>query len=397
MEYDRKSAVSSFYGARRSIDALNDTPAPASPSNNLPRGAARPRAESQSSFYADRQSRTSQDLLNAQSAGYNASSFFAAGRQEPLKGGRDEEEEAGHPENWDVFADFNNTGPKYSTTFGIGQHQQPAYHQLPPTTPVAAGKAEGLDNDSTLAPVELVTVPALGPEWERSEMKKMTKSGRREIKNDERRAKWRAWNRGEIGLCGTKWFTKKFLVIFIFTWCAIVAIVLAITIPRVPGISFYSTSPLVAASGNFNASIPTEFSRSPANFSFPAVAEIQVDTSSNIIPLTFNHIDAQVWYPSSNFQIGTGYFGKATLPARSYPIIQVPLNFSYVAPNDTDPTWVAWYNACKNTGTYTNGVRPGVSFEIIFTLDIQGLLSTSTASAQVNAGACPFELPITSG
>ena len=125
MDYDRKSAVSSFYGARRSIDVLNDVPAMGSPSNNLPRGAARPRAESQSSFYADRQSRASQDILNTQSAGYNASSFFTAGRQEPLKGGRDEEEEAGSPDNWDVFADFNNMGPKYSSAFGIGQHQEP--------------------------------------------------------------------------------------------------------------------------------------------------------------------------------------------------------------------------------------------------------------------------------
>lgn len=95
-----------------------------------------------------------------------------------------------------------------------------SYHQLPPTTSVAASKVEAVDNDSTLAQVELVTVPALGPEWDRSEMKQMTKSGRRETKNDERRAKWKAWNRGEIGLCGTKWFTKKFLVFFIFTWCA---------------------------------------------------------------------------------------------------------------------------------------------------------------------------------
>lgn len=138
-----------------------------------------------------------------------------------------------------------------------------------------------------------------------------------------------------------------------------IAIVLAITIPRVPAMSFYGAAPLVEATGDFNASIPTEFSRSPANFSFPAFAEIQVDTTSNIIPLTFNHIDAQVWYPSSNFQIATGYFGKVTLPAHSFPIIQIPLNFSYVAPNDTDPTWVAWYNACKNPATYTSGVRPG--------------------------------------
>jgi len=95
-----------------------------------------------------------------------------------------------------------------------------SYHQLPPTTPVAANKLEHADSDSAVAPVELVTIPALGAEWDRSEMKKMTKSGRRAVKNDERRAQWRAWNRGEIGLCGTKWFTKKFLVWFIFTWCA---------------------------------------------------------------------------------------------------------------------------------------------------------------------------------
>lgn len=94
-----------------------------------------------------------------------------------------------------------------------------SYHQLPPTTPLIASKGEVVDSEGTPAPVELVTLPALGPEWERSEMKQMTKSGRREIKNDERRAKWRAWNRGEIGLCGTKWFTKKFLVFFIFAWC----------------------------------------------------------------------------------------------------------------------------------------------------------------------------------
>ncbi|KAH7884993.1 hypothetical protein F5I97DRAFT_2030014 [Phlebopus sp. FC_14] len=395
MEYDRKSTVSSFYGARRtSLDALNDTTPP------QPRGqysrSTRPRVDSQSSFYADHQSRTSHDLLQGQSAGYNASSFFAAGRQEPLKGGRDEEEEApDQVETWDVFADFNNTGPRYSTTFGIGQHKEPVYQQIPPPTPSVPTKVE-TDNDSTLAPVELVTVPALGPEWQRSELKGMTKSGKRERKNEERVAKWRAWNRGETGLCGTKWFTKKFLVFFIFGWCAVAAIILAITIPRVPALSFNSNTPLVQATGDFNASVPTEFSRSPANFSFPALADIKVDTTSNIIPLTFNHIDAQIWYPSTNMQIGTGYFGKDTLPAKSYPVIQIPLNFSYIAPNDTDPTWVAWYNACKNSGLYTDGVRPGVSFELILKMDIAGLPSTSTAATQIDAAPCPIELSMSS-
>lgn len=53
-------------------------------------------------------------------AGYNQGSFFHAGREEPLKGGRDEEEDgrAGNDGTWDVYADFNNAGPRYSTAFG---------------------------------------------------------------------------------------------------------------------------------------------------------------------------------------------------------------------------------------------------------------------------------------
>lgn len=56
------------------------------------------------------------------SAGYNGTSFLAAGRQEPLKGGRDEEEGVQQQEeSWDVYADFNNAGPRYSTVpFGTG-------------------------------------------------------------------------------------------------------------------------------------------------------------------------------------------------------------------------------------------------------------------------------------
>ena len=94
MDTDRKSAVSSFYGGKSSFDALN---------TDFPRGNV--------------------DLLNnghPSSAGYNRNSFFDAGRQEPLKGGLDEEADAGlhRDDGWDVYADFNNAGPKYSNAFG---------------------------------------------------------------------------------------------------------------------------------------------------------------------------------------------------------------------------------------------------------------------------------------
>lgn len=55
------------------------------------------------------------------SAGYNRNTFFPAAREEPLKGGADEE--AGESDAWDVYADFNNAGPRYSSAFGMGQNQ----------------------------------------------------------------------------------------------------------------------------------------------------------------------------------------------------------------------------------------------------------------------------------
>lgn len=57
------------------------------------------------------------------SAGYNRDSFRRTGRQEPVKGGPDEEQDAGEIEAWDVYADFNNTGPRYSNAFGTDQPQ----------------------------------------------------------------------------------------------------------------------------------------------------------------------------------------------------------------------------------------------------------------------------------
>lgn len=129
MDSDRKSTVSSFYGRpRTSTDALNsDFPPPNSyskPPSRLPDEA--------SSFYdPQRPSRAGlpPGAAATASAGYNRNSFFYAGREEPLKGGYDELDAAAdlegrtppaHDQPWDVYADFNNAGPRYSTAFGIG-------------------------------------------------------------------------------------------------------------------------------------------------------------------------------------------------------------------------------------------------------------------------------------
>jgi hypothetical protein len=120
--------------------------------------------------------------------------------------------------------------------------------------------------------------------------------------------------------------------------------VLAFCLPRVPSFSINGNDPLSSATGDFNASIPSQFSRSPANFSFPGFAELQINTQENFIPLKFTHLTAEVFDLDTTEKIGTGDWGSHTVPAKSFYNMQLPLNFTYAASNDSDAT-------CKSTRT----------------------------------------------
>ena len=121
IEPDRRSAVSSFYGGRRSsVDMLNTELRGGGESSQRSRRGERDRDDASSFFSPHMQPQ-------GQGAGYNQDSFYDGGRTGPVKGARDEEEAAafiqpqkgqtGEVGGWDVFADFNNAGPKYSSTF----------------------------------------------------------------------------------------------------------------------------------------------------------------------------------------------------------------------------------------------------------------------------------------
>ena len=76
-------------------------------------------------------------------------------------------------------------------------------------------KEEAVDPEGK---VEMVTVPALGPEWGKDEMHQMTKTGKKERKNESRAQFWKSWNRGERGLCGP-YFTRKVFIFVLFGVC----------------------------------------------------------------------------------------------------------------------------------------------------------------------------------
>jgi hypothetical protein len=387
MDSDRKSAVSSFYGGRKSSDALNNDFPPPATNYSPPPGQRRPRKDDASSFYnPDRLSRSSADMLGpagrASTAGYNQESFFHAGREEPLKGGQDENEA------WDVYADFNNAGPRYSSAFGQTGTTGQGYRQLQPQPLISK-----VDETASMSgPVEMVTVPALGPEWKRSEMRDMTKAGRREKRTEGRMQIWKAWNRDQRGIC-FPWLTRRVFVFILFGLCTAIGIVIAICLPRVPTFAFADTRPITNATGSFANSIPTIFSRAPTNFSFPAFASLEVDTQGNYLPLTFSHLSAQIFDLDTGRQVGTGDLGRKTFPAKSYPIFTLPLNFTYIALNDTDQTWTNWYNSCKNKALYTDGVRPALKFQLVLNMQIAGLIGQKAASTTITNADCPVELP----
>lgn len=152
-----------------------------------------------------------------------------------------------------------------------------------------------------------------------------------------------------------------------------IGIVLAFTIPRVPSFAFNTALPLVNATGAWAKAVPTTFSRAPTNFSFPAAASLQLNTQSSYLPVKFTHLHASVYDLDTNRLVGTGNTAEFTVPAKSFPKILLPLNFTYIAVNASDqtcesslPAIVAlsndciglnFYDACKNKAIYSDGKR----------------------------------------
>jgi hypothetical protein len=56
--------------------------------------------------------------------------------------------------------------------------------------------------------------------WQKSELYDLSRKGRADMKSENRTRAWRSWNRGQSGLCGVKWLTKRLLVFGIFFFLA---------------------------------------------------------------------------------------------------------------------------------------------------------------------------------
>lgn len=418
MDSDRRSNVSSFYQGRKdSFDALTSSAAPQGRPSQQGYGGD---DDGRSSFFgmegggrpssvntANRYSRASGDILPSQGQGQARPSLSGtAGSQAGSQAQRgsyyataaDEEgfnpyregplvhspPERGEDQGWDVFNDFNNAGPRYSDAFGGGiRSLSSGYHKLPPQTPGAIKvESEGLPEG-----VELVTVPALGPDWKKSEIEGMRTATHRAERWDDRRRKAREWWRDQRSCFG---FSRRILVFILFGLCCGLAVVLAITLPRVPGFSFNGQTPLSNAT---HSDLPFEFSRTPANFTFPALLNIQMDTHSNVISMHVSKLHADIYDLSTDVKVGEGDIPSGiTIGAKLFQPVSVPVVFTYVATNSSDQTWIDFHSACENKQVAPQGVRPGVNLRVVVMAKITGLLKTVLASTQISNVPCPFEL-----
>ncbi|CAE6472437.1 unnamed protein product [Rhizoctonia solani] len=369
-EFDNRSQVSSFYGRPSSQINMDSMPR----QRQQPETSGANRRDSTSSFFRPEEygaSGLDYDSTNRRGGGYDRASYIG------LDNPRGDIGVAGKDEEWDVYADFNNQGPKYATPF----QQDNGYRAI--RDPAGGSQASAANQ------VELVTVPALGAEWKASELRDMTKAGRSEARAEERRRKWREFNRDQRGLCGIHWAKRTTLVWVVFLLCTVIGVMLAILIPRVPSFGFLGDMPLNATSDGGNP----QFSRIPANFTFDALVSLQVNTNGQVVlPLHFNNIRATIYEVESARQVASGDLGGYTVPAKTYAEIKVPVTFSYEAANTSDVTWTKFYDACKNKAQVTGGKRPSLQLRLVLELSIAGLIGKPTAGTQINDAACPIEL-----
>jgi hypothetical protein len=184
-----------------------------------------------------------------------------------------------------------------------------------------------------------VTVPALGAEWKSSELRDMTSAGQRARAAERRGARWAAFTSGKRGMCGLPWLTRKVLTFVLFFLVIAAGVTLAFTLPRVPGFALNVDTPLMNATGAFAAAVPTLFVRAPAaNFSFPALADVQVDTGASFLPLRMRELEATVTDSQTGLRVATGNISSVLVPPKALFNLQIPLNFSYTAINASDQT-----------------------------------------------------------
>ncbi|KAK4688985.1 hypothetical protein P7C73_g1123, partial [Tremellales sp. Uapishka_1] len=236
-------------------------------------------------------------------------------------------------EPFDVRADFDGDGPRWSEVYGSGAGNERERERervrgdgssyRPISNHVAPA---GLAKKDIASGEELVSVPVLGPD---------------------------------------------------------LALVLFFVLPRAPSFSFYDQTPFTVDNSTVS------FSRTPANYSFTGNMNLLADATNSYLPVHFSSLEATLYDLTTSKAIATGNYGNHFVKkAQNVPVV-IPIEFSYAAPNSSDTTWLDMYNACEHI--YQGTTRPSLGFRVIVKMSIIGLVTHPESSAIIDGVTCPFE------
>ncbi|SNX85900.1 uncharacterized protein MEPE_04609 [Melanopsichium pennsylvanicum] len=238
--------------------------------------------------------------------------------------------------------------------------------------------------DSTTG-IELITVPALGNEYTKEELREMTRTAKRRKKRSNRKRRCHLWVSGQDHLWG--WLSPRVAVFIAFFILVALGVMLFFVIPRVPTFAFLSTNPVVAIPNGASMQV----NHSPTNFSMQMGFNLRASNLNGWIPSHATHLNMEVTDLNTYQKVGKGELDSISFQQRGNTLFQFPVEFSYVSLNTSgDATFQDFYKACGPN--YDGVVRPTLNLAIKLSMKISGLIGTKVTNTQLGNVVCPFTL-----
>ncbi|KAJ1022427.1 hypothetical protein NDA16_003416 [Ustilago loliicola] len=176
--------------------------------------------------------------------------------------------------------------------------------------------------DSTTG-IELITVPALGNEYTKEELREMTRGSKRRKKRTQRKKRCQLWVSGQDHLWG--WLSPRVAVFLAFFVLVTLGVMLYFVIPRVPTFAILTTNPVTAIPNGASMQV----NRAPTNFSMDMGFNIRANNRAAWIPTHAQHLKMEVTDLNTYRVVGKGEMDAISFKGRGNTVFQFPVHFSY--------------------------------------------------------------------
>ncbi|SCZ89341.1 BZ3500_MvSof-1268-A1-R1_Chr1-1g01118 [Microbotryum saponariae] len=194
------------------------------------------------------------------------------------------------------------------------------------------------------------------------------------------------------GFVGRHW---KWLLAIVLALIVVVALILYFLLPRVPGVDFQGSNPII------KTSTFAQTSSSPAFFYFTSDLLVNiltwtgiifaVDASASYIPIIFSMFQVQLSLQETGKVIAQGPRTGIKVNGKTSTIYQIPLTWSGNM-SVSDPTFKAVRQACQTI--YPTTTRPGLNLTMSVKTNLIGLIGTHhTHPVSIDNVPCPIQFP----